>query len=226
MICILAVVLFSPNAVFASRIHVGDALGALYVQLLVIKEIPEFREKGFGAGFPLGNKWNEELSSIRKNRALPRMLAVAAGELQQLGLQYVSSKGRENNQTGVIRTQFVDSLTADGLDSMTIVEQEEVPKVDLLGDKYKIFAVNEPRGAIRKVDVRLVVPLGLSPEDLSLIVTSVAKRTLKERNAEKIWVFAYDQNDRERQGFSAARCYLDSSGKMEVTFNDLYFSSR
>lgn len=73
----------------------------LYNSLLTFKNTNEFRQKGFGTGSKYHYwlvKVNELKTAKGSNLLLPNC-GIVVGELEMLGLEYVSTKGRETEYT-------------------------------------------------------------------------------------------------------------------------------
>jgi len=83
----------------------------LYNELMLIKDREDFIKYGFAPGGPY-NEWLKKAENLDKKYD-PRILidrGIILGELQILGLQYVSSKGKETEVTRVFNRQFLDGL--------------------------------------------------------------------------------------------------------------------
>ena len=86
---------------------------ALYDELLAFKDTKEFREKGFAATHKRGHAWLKKTEALRDEfhkSDYPITLQIAPGDLLQLGLEYVTTKGRENNETAYFREQLDEEL--------------------------------------------------------------------------------------------------------------------
>jgi hypothetical protein len=85
---------------------------ALYSELLVFKSKTDFKKFGFGAGGPY-NKWLKNVENLKANPDSKLLLkkGVVAGELEQLGFEYVSSKGKETETTIFFNKAFSDAIS-------------------------------------------------------------------------------------------------------------------
>jgi len=91
----------------------------LYNELLEFKDEKDFQEFGFGVGgvdYIYGDKpYNDWLQSVEKLKNNPdsQLLlqkGISSGELEQLGLAYASSKGKETEVTKSINKIFSDAI--------------------------------------------------------------------------------------------------------------------
>ena len=69
-----------------------------YKELMSFKNKSEFHEYGFGIGSKY-NKWMKEVEGLRNFNKNNNELNIAFGDLLQLGLEYMSTKGQESNIT-------------------------------------------------------------------------------------------------------------------------------
>lgn len=86
----------------------------LYLRLNKMKDEEGFKVNGFGAGGPY-NGW---LTGIESFRGVPKpnwsfMDKLAMGELLQLGMEYVSSKGEETEYTTFWRNEYNKQLNSE-----------------------------------------------------------------------------------------------------------------
>ena len=109
--CILIVI----YAAFCSLSFVCDAkaenteLKKLYDELMEFKDDPEFHKVGFGVCCKY-NKWQLRVKALKNNTNLTMLEKVAAGDLLMLGLEYMETKGKENDYTKFAREAITDSL--------------------------------------------------------------------------------------------------------------------
>lgn len=75
----------------------------------------------------------------------------------------------------------------------------------------------------RAVDI--IVPLGLTKNQLSQIMFYVANKIKKEENADRVWVHAYHEQDKDLEEVSAATLDIDDkgNGSGRVEFVSNYF---
>lgn len=83
----------------------------LYSELLAFKDKDDFKAYGFGKGGPY-NEWLGKVESLKKNPDAKLLLSkgVVAGELEQLGLAYATSKGQETESTSFFNKTFSDAI--------------------------------------------------------------------------------------------------------------------
>ena len=97
----------SSEQILAAR----EAVRSLLNQLIKFKGDNVFHEKGFGEGNPLAHKWmkavNAASSRISFQKGYPIELAASPAYLLELGMEYMRTKGKENNSTRIFR-QYVD----------------------------------------------------------------------------------------------------------------------
>lgn len=109
--CILIVI----YAAYCSLSLVCDAkagdteLKELYNELMEFKDDPHFHQVGFGVCCKY-NKWQLRMKALRNNTNLTTLEKIAAGDLLMLGLEYMETKGRENDYTRFAREAISDSL--------------------------------------------------------------------------------------------------------------------
>ena len=73
---------------------------------------PKFHQFGFGVGGPF-NSWLKSVESKREDSSFVLRERVAVGDLQMLGLEYMKTKGRENEYTRYTREQIAEVLRDD-----------------------------------------------------------------------------------------------------------------
>lgn len=105
---------------------------SLYNELLDIKDNADFKKFGFGAGGPY-NKWLKSVEELNNNPDSKLLLkkGVLIGELEQLGLEYASSKGQETEVTKSFNKIFSDAI------SYTPVEKVETASGNSNYEKMK-----------------------------------------------------------------------------------------
>lgn len=86
---------------------------SLYQELLDFKDKGDFKQYGFGEGGPY-NKWLKKVEELKNSPDSKLLLqkGVLIGELEQLGLAYVSSKGQETEVTKNFNKIFSDAISA------------------------------------------------------------------------------------------------------------------
>lgn len=86
---------------------------SLYQELLDFKDKADFKQYGFGEGGPY-NKWLKKVEELKNSPDSKLLLqkGVLIGELEQLGLAYVSSKGKETEVTKNFNKIFSDAISA------------------------------------------------------------------------------------------------------------------
>jgi hypothetical protein len=86
---------------------------ALYEELLAFKVSKKFIEMGFAPGNQQAHAWMgrvEKLSGELKDTDYSIMLKIAPGDMIQLGLEYLKTKGAENNFTRSRREELEETL--------------------------------------------------------------------------------------------------------------------
>ena len=80
--------------------------------------------------------------------------------------------------------------------------------------EYKILSEEQNKlGGAKRFTYRISVPLGLSKDELTQLLTSAAWDLQKKKRASGIWIFAYREDDEDTDGaFSAGRCILAPDG--------------
>ncbi|MDD4149176.1 MAG: hypothetical protein PHE33_04040 [Bacteroidales bacterium] len=110
----------------------------LYNELLSFKDDAKFKEYGFGIGGPY-NEGLVKTQKLSKNKDSKLLLnkGVVAGELEQLGLAYVTSEGKETETTEFFNKVFSEAISP--------IEVEEIETAsgksnyNNLKDNYELF---------------------------------------------------------------------------------------
>lgn len=84
---------------------------SLYIALISFKNKEDFKNYGFGVGGPY-YKWLNSVEDIKSNPDSKLLLrkGVLIGELEQLGLAYVNSKGKETEVTKTFNKIFTEAI--------------------------------------------------------------------------------------------------------------------
>lgn len=142
----------------AETIEIGDAEKAkklfsefesLYNELLSFKDKADFKKFGFGAGGPY-NEWlnNVELLEANPDSKLLVKRGVIVGELEQLGLEYVSSQGKETEVTKFFNNIFTEAITPKKIEKT--VTPSGSSYYDNLKKEYKLIGKWEISNTIAK----------------------------------------------------------------------------
>jgi len=101
----------SKEQIAAARENVRGLLS----QLIGFKGDTVFHQRGFGAGNPYAHKWLKAVkaasSQVTLKKGYPIELAASTGYLLQLGMEYMRTKGNENNSTRTFRQYVEEGLT-------------------------------------------------------------------------------------------------------------------
>jgi hypothetical protein len=83
----------------------------LYQELQTFKNSTDFKANGFGAGGS-NSAWLEKVQGLKNNPDSKLLLkkGIVAGELEQLGLAYVNSKGQETEVTKTFTKIFEEAI--------------------------------------------------------------------------------------------------------------------
>lgn len=86
---------------------------SLYNELLSFKNKADFREFGFGTGGPY-NKWLKNVENLKNNPDSKLLLkkGLLFGDLEQLGIAYVNSKGKETDFTKEFNKIFTEVISS------------------------------------------------------------------------------------------------------------------
>lgn len=105
---------------------------SLYKELRTFKSTADFKTNGFGAGGSNG-AWLEKVKGLKANPDSKLLLkkGIVAGELEQLGLAYVGSKGQETDVTKTFNKIFEEAINPKP------VEKVEVKSGNANYDKIK-----------------------------------------------------------------------------------------
>ncbi|MBN2570597.1 MAG: hypothetical protein JXA68_00595 [Ignavibacteriales bacterium] len=85
----------------------------LYQELLTFKETQDFKKYGFGVGGS-NSDWLNKIKKLKDNPDSKLLLkkGVVAGDLEQLGLGYASSKGQDTEVTKTFNKIFNEAINA------------------------------------------------------------------------------------------------------------------
>ena len=90
-----------PDGAEFLRVHLSD--------LMAIKGEPTSKEYGFGQGGP-HYQWLSEVQAEHRAKRFGRRERIAVGHLLLLGLEYVKTKGEENDYTRFARQQVEEAI--------------------------------------------------------------------------------------------------------------------
>jgi len=110
----------------------------LYSELLTFKDKSDFKTYGFGQGGPY-HKWLTKVKDLKENPDAKLLLQkdVVAGELEQLGLAYASSKGKETELTKSFNKSFSDAISAKPIEKVETASGNS--NYDKLKSEYELF---------------------------------------------------------------------------------------
>ena len=107
---IISFLLVSCSFIFIDNAEAGNPeLKKLYYELMDFKDDAEFHRVGFGVCCKY-KKWQLKVEALRNNKTLTWIDSVAAGDLLMLGLEYMTTKGKENDYTKFARESIAESL--------------------------------------------------------------------------------------------------------------------
>jgi hypothetical protein len=113
---------------------------SLYSKLIKIKEEEDFKKYGFAIGGPY-NEWLKKVEKLKKDPKSDLLLkkGILFGELEQLGLEYVSSNGNETELTKYFKGEFEKAFakTKKPIEKKSYNYEKIKSEYDLFG-KWKI----------------------------------------------------------------------------------------
>ena len=111
---------------------------ALYAELLDLRHKSDFKTYGFGQGGPY-NEWLTKVQDLKDSPASKLLLqkGVVAGELEQLGLAYASSKGQETEVTKNFNKFFSDAISSKPVEKVEAASGNS--NYDKLKSDYTLF---------------------------------------------------------------------------------------
>ena len=111
---------------------------SLYQELLDFKDADDFKQYGFGEGGPY-NRWLKKVEELKNNPDSKLLLQkdVLIGELEQLGLAYVSSKGKETEVTKNFNKIFSDAISAKPVEKVETKSGND--NYDKIKTDYELF---------------------------------------------------------------------------------------
>jgi hypothetical protein len=110
----------------------------LYSELLEFKDKSDFKKYGYGQGGQY-HKWLTKVKDLKENPDSKLLLqkGVVAGELEQLGLAYASSKGKETEVTKSFNKFFSDAITSKPIEKVETASGNS--NYDKLKSEYELF---------------------------------------------------------------------------------------
>jgi len=107
---IISSLLVSCSFIFVDNAKAGNPeLKKLYYELMEFKGDAEFHRVGFGTCCKY-KKWQLKVEALRNNKTLKMIDKIAVGDLLMLGLEYMRTKGKENDYTKFARESIAESL--------------------------------------------------------------------------------------------------------------------
>lgn len=94
-------------------------------------------------------------------------------------------------------------------------------------ENYELLAIsNADMPTYSRRAVKITVPLGLTKEQLTEVMTYVAKKVKKDEKVDRVWVHAYHDKTEDYSAVTAATIDIDDkgNGSGEVEFAPFYFS--
>lgn len=110
----------------------------LYSELLEFKDKSDFKNYGFGQGGPYHN-WLTKVNDLITDPDSKLLLqkGIVAGELEQLGLAYASSKGKETEVTKSFNKFFSDAISTKPIQKVETASGNSY--YDKLKSEYEFF---------------------------------------------------------------------------------------
>ncbi len=110
----------------------------LYSELLDFKDKSDFKTYGFGQGGPY-HEWLTKVKDLKENPDAKLLLQkdVVAGELEQLGLAYASSKGKETEVTKNFNKFFSEAISSKPIEKVETASGNS--NYDKLKSEYEFF---------------------------------------------------------------------------------------
>ena len=111
---------------------------ALYTELLNFKDKNDFQIFGFGEGGPY-NSWLKSVEELKNNTDSKILLkkGVLIEELEQLGLAYVVSKGKETEVTKNFNRIFTDAISEKPIEK--VKSESGNADYDKIKNEYELF---------------------------------------------------------------------------------------
>ena len=114
--CLLAMVIvgYSPIKAEATLSNDAQELITLYQELQEFKSDPEFQRVGFAICCRF-NKWKVKVEALRSKKTgikIFKEIGFIPGELLQLGMEYMSSRGFPTSYTQVMEATIAEGLAS------------------------------------------------------------------------------------------------------------------
>ncbi len=110
----------------------------LYSEILNFKDKSDFKTSGFGQGGPY-HEWLTKVQDLKENPDAKLLLQknIIAGELEQLGLAYASSKGKETEVTKNFNKLFSEAIPSKPTENIETASGNS--NYDNLKSEYELF---------------------------------------------------------------------------------------
>jgi hypothetical protein len=118
--------------------RIFEEFKTLYSELLEFKDKSNFKKYGFGQGGSY-HIWLTKVKNLKENSDSKLLLqkGVVAGELEQLGLAYASSKGKETEVTKSFNKFFSDAISSKPVEKVETTSGNS--NYDKLKSEYELF---------------------------------------------------------------------------------------
>lgn len=191
----------------------------LYGELLEFKNKSNFKKYGFGQG-GLYHSWLTKVKNLKENPDSKLLIqkGVVAGYLEQLGLAYVDSKGKETEVTKRFNKLFSNVISFNPVEKVeTTSGNSNYDKLKSESEQFEFTIENSENSSskamakglseystaeliklplLKRQILRITVPTEISKEQLENTLKYVASlRTKEDNDLDEIIIFAYDNKN-------------------------------
>ncbi|TXD50706.1 MULTISPECIES: hypothetical protein [unclassified Polaribacter] len=206
---------------------------SLYDELLSFKGKSDFKKFGFSKGGKY-NKWLSNVKELKNNPEAKLLLqkGVLVGYLEQLGLSYVASKGKETEVTKSFNKIFSEAISSNPIAKIEtefkiIFDSTKVSTYkieDLEIDSFKPLIKNLSEYETQELKdlpeyirhtLSIVVPFDITKESLENTMKSIVyKKSRNDNDVDEIIIFAYDYKKDIGMGYTFGKLLWAPKGKI------------
>ncbi len=199
--------------------RIFEEFKTLYSELLEFKDKSNFKKYGFGQGGPY-HVWLTKVKNLKENPDSKLLIQkdVVAGYLEQLGLAYVGSKGKETEVTKSFNKLFSNVISSNPVEKVeTTSGNSNYDKLKSESEQFEFTIENSENSSskamvkglseystaeliklpsLKRQILRITVPTEISKEQLENTLKYVLSlRTKEDNDLDEIIIFAYDNKN-------------------------------
>jgi len=167
--------------------QVFEQFESLYKELIEFKDDSDFKKYGFGKGGK-NYEWLNKVRDFKSNPDSKLLLkkGVLIGELEQLGMAYANSNGKDTDVTKTFNKIFSDVISSN-TETKTTETQKKTTLKQITTEKFTIIK-DDKNERLKKVNIDVRLDKEISKIELKKIGLKI-----KEERPEfdKFWIFYY-----------------------------------